>query len=261
MENKNNQANPLRPHYPMEYHGAKHLNKWIDDLTGRGNVHALIRTLYNQKAGFADTYKTYLDTLEKFKEILGADSEREIRKLSVAIDMEYGAELFRIGVQGLKMNYQHFVDPFAPNCTSSDFKCAYADFPRIELYGSLPMPNAAEKFISKFRDSIPNEYDELWNGILDYQVSLEFDGMKLAHYYGYLAGNEILRHLVPGYVPDIVLTDKYTELVEGWFARPLRTDEWEGCFRIKDWIAAPIAPSDLCDDYILREEIMKDAAI
>lgn len=261
MDNKTITINALQPQFPVEYYGGKHLNRWMDDLTGRGNVYALIRTLHNQKTGFADTYKEYLDTLDKYKEILGAETERKIKKLTVAIDMECGAELFWVGLQGLKMNYQHFIDPFAPNCTSSDFKYAYADFPRIELYCGLPMYNAAGKYIRQFRESIPDEYEDVWNGILDYQVALEFDGMKLAHYYGYLAGNELLRHLVPGYVPDVVLTDKYTELVESWFECPLRTDEWEGCYRVKDWVTAPIKMSNPQDDFVLREEIMKDTAI
>ena len=259
MDNTEIKTNPLLPMFPVEYYGSKHLNKWMDDLMGRGNVYSLIRTLYNQKDGFADTYKCYLDAIDKYREILGAEAERSIKKLMVAIDMEIGVAMFWVGIQGLKMNYQHFIDPFAGNCTFPNFN--YAEFPRLELNYSLPMHKAAGKYIQQFRESIPDEYEDVWDDILDYQVALEYDGMKLAHFYGYLAGNELLRHCVPGYAPDILLTDTYKELVEKWFERPLRVDEWEGCYRMKDWVTAPIEMSDPQDDCVFREEILKDAAI
>ena len=259
MEDMNVKNNPLEPQYPVEYYGSKHLYRWMDDLTGRGNVYSMIRTLHNQKKDFAKTYKEYLDTLEKYKEILGAEAERKIKMLAVAIDMEYGEKLFWNGLQGLKMNYQHFIDPFAPNCTSSDFN--YADFPRAGQVDDLPVCRAAHKYIDEFRHSIPAEYEDVWDGILDYQVALEFDGMKLAHFYGYLAGNELLQHCVHGYFPDIMLTDKYRELIEQWFKCPVRTEELEGFINLKDWIIAPIPMSDPQDDCVYREEIMKGAAI
>ena len=207
MENTENKTNPLLPLFPVEYYGGKHLHKWMDDLMGRGNVYSLIRTLHNQKDGFADTYKCYLAAIDKYREILGAEAERSIKKLMVAIDMEIGVAMFWVGIQGLKMNYQHFIDPFAGNCTSPNFN--YAEFPRLELYYNLPRHKAAGKYIQQFRESIPDEYEDVWDDILDYQVAMEYDGMKLAHFYGYLTGNELLRHCVPGYAPDILLTDAY----------------------------------------------------
>ena len=177
----------------------------------------------------------------------------------VAIDMQMGVAMLWVGIQGLKMNYQHFVDPFAGNCTCPNFN--YADFPRLELYFELSTHKAAGKYIDQFRESIPDEYEDMWDDILDYQVALEYDGMKLAHFYGYLAGNELLRHCVPGYVPDIHLTDAYMALIENWFKRPLRVDEWEGFYRLKDWVIAPITLSNPQEDFTLREEILKDAAI
>ena len=38
MEIKETYEDLLRPQYPVEYYGAKHKERLIDELTGRGNV-------------------------------------------------------------------------------------------------------------------------------------------------------------------------------------------------------------------------------
>ena len=85
--------------------------------------------------------------------------------------------------------------------------------------------------------------------------------MKLAHYYGYLMGNELLLHCIPGYHSDRVLDIQYTRMLEQYFGRRLSLDQWEGCFFVRDWKVAPIAEEDPQDTLTLREEIWKDAAV
>ena len=54
---------------------------------------------------------------------------------------------------------------------------------------------------------------ELFGDILDYISYLETTGPKLAHYFGFALGNEILPNLVPGYHPDRVLTMQYKAML------------------------------------------------
>ena len=93
--------------------------------------------------------------------------------------------------------------------------------------------------------------------IQEYCVSLELDGMKLAHYYGYLAGNELLRHWLPGYRSDVCLDLAYSHMLEKWYGCKLHTGEWEGFIRLADYVIAPIELSDPQDDCVLREQICK----
>jgi hypothetical protein len=44
-------------------------------------------------------------------------------------------------------------------------------------------------------------------------VEFYYNG-ELAHYYGFILGNEILPNLVPGYYPDHVLTVQYRAILE-----------------------------------------------
>lgn len=252
MENKN----PLLSHqFPVEYYGTKYKERLVDELTGRGNVYALIRTLHNQTNDFPDIYKQYLASIEKLAEILGPESSRDIKKLMVAIDIQCSALLFAVGIDGLKMNYQHFVNPMAPNCTWPNID--HDDYLRISLASCSPRYKATERFIEEFRKRIPKDHESVWDAILSYRVALELDGSKLAHYYGYLAGNELLGHYIPGYEPDYPLTYKYTHQLESWYQRPLRTDEWDGIIRLTDWVIAPIELSDPQDDFTLIAEILR----
>ena len=49
--------------------------------------------------------------------------------------------------------------------------------------------------------------------ILGYTTYLETFGPKLAHYFGYLLGDELLARIVPGYQPDPLLTIRYRDWV------------------------------------------------
>ena len=243
--------NPLHPQFPVEYYGFKHKERLVDEFTGRGNVYALIRTLHNQSSDFPGIYQDYLNALKKIQEVLGPDSERGVKKLMVAIDMQCGANMYWAGVEGLKMNYQHFLNPFAPNCTWDNFD--FDDYLRIGISSGMPLWQAAEKFIDRIREQVP---EDLWDPVQSYYVSLELDGMKLAHYYGYLAGNELLRHCVPGYHPDICLDLAYKHKLERWYGRKLCDEEWSGFICLADHVIAPIELSDPQDDCLFRDEIL-----
>lgn len=246
--------NILAPDYPVEYYGGRHKHKILDEHLGRGNVYALIRTLYNQVEDFSKTHAEYLEALESIRPILGPESDHTIKKLMVAIDMKCSAILYWSGVEGLKMNYQHFENPLTPNCTWPNID--FDDYLRIGLSSSMPMYEAADYYVEKIRKSLPAEISEVWEAITSYEVSLELYGMKLAHYYGYLVGNDLLRHCVPGYQPDVALDFTYARLLENYFGKPVRDDEWEGVYRLSDWVTANIELSDPQSDAVLQEEIL-----
>jgi hypothetical protein len=80
--------------------------------------------------------------------------------------------------------------------------------------------------------------------------------MKLTRYYGYLIGNEMFAHCIPGYHPDMVLDIKYTHMIEDYFGKRISMDQWEGCIYVKDWKIAPIPEVDPQKVVVLREELL-----
>lgn len=234
-------------------------NQFMNSLIGKPVVDAVVQTLYNQSDDFPAIYEAFLAAVEKMHEVLGPDAKHEIRKYVTAIEQMAASNLYFAGMQGLKMNYDHFVNPMAPNCTWPQVD--YDDYLRPHMADQLPLYETAYRFKEKFEKQLPEELKEAEEAVCSYETALECSGMKLAHYYGYLMGNELLYNSVPGYHPDMVLDIKYTHMLEKYFGRSLSMDQWEGCYFVKEWKIAPI-PEELPQDTLTyREEIRRNAAI
>lgn len=235
------------------------IHKWqaIDNLLGAGTADALVVTLYNQTADFPDAHRKYLSALESLKEELGDDPKHRVHKLATAVDMKCSTLLFYCGLQGLKMNYEHFINPMLPNCTWPQID--FDDFLRVEIAQSLPLYGRADKYIGKLRKELGEGHEELWDAVLSYETELELCGSKLAHYYGYLIGNDLLWHCIPCYHSDPALDLRYRSMLEKYFGQPLDRSQWEGFFDMKKWKAAPEGIVSNEDAFVLREAIWKEA--
>ena len=230
-----------------------------ESLIGKPVVDAMVQTLYNQNEDFPGIHKAYLDAIERLHTVLGPEAKRSIQKYTVAIEQMCASNLYHAGVQGLKMNYEHFLNPMMPNCTSPHVD--YDDYLRPHIADSLPLYQSAYQYKEKFQKQLPKELDDVVDAVIGFECALECSGMKLAHYYGYLMGNELLRHCIPGYHSDMVLDINYKQMIEKYFGRRLSVDQWEGCIDVKEWKIALIPEEDPQDTFLLREEIMKDAIV
>lgn len=233
--------------------------QFMNGLVGKPVVDAMVKTLYNQSDDFPAIYQAYLDAIEKLHAVLGPEAKHEICKYITAVEQICASNIYYAGTQGLKMNYDHFINPMTPNCTWPQVD--YDDYLRPHMADLLPLYETASRFIRKFEEQLPDELDEVVEAISAFEVAMECSGMKLAHYYGYLMGNELLHHCIPGYHPDSVLDIKYTHIVEKYFGKMVSMDQWEGCIFVKDWKIAPIPEEDTQDTIVLREEIWNDAVI
>lgn len=230
--------------------------QFMDSLIGKPVVDALIQTLYNQMEDFPAIYQAYLDAIEKLHAELGPDAKNEIKKYVTAIEQMCASNLYYAGTQGLKMNYDHFVNPMTPNCTWSQVD--YDDYLRPYIAESLPLYQAAYQFKEKFEKQLPKNLETVIEAITSYETALECGGIKLAHYYGYLMGNELLLHCVPGYHPDMVLDLRYTQMLEKYFGRKLSKDQWEDYYFLKEWKFAPIPKEDPVEISLWREAISRE---
>lgn len=233
--------------------------QFMDSLIGKPVVDALIQTLYNQMEDFPAIYQAYLDAIEKLHAELGPDAKNEIKKYVTAIEQMCASNFYYAGTQGLKMNYDHFINPMAPNCTWPQVD--YDDYLRPHIAESLPLYRTAYKFKEKFEKQLPKDLESVIEAVTSFESALECGGIKLAHYYGYLMGNELLYHCVPGYHPDMVLDIRYTKMLEQYFGRRLIKDQWEGCYFLKEWKFAPIPKENPVDISIWKGAIAKDADI
>lgn len=229
----------------------------MEALMGKPVVDSLIQTLYNQCERFPKVHQDYLTAVEKLCAVLGPEAKRDVQRYIAAIELMCVSNLFYCGVQGLKMNYDHYLNPMAPNCTWKQVD--FDDYLQPHISENLPLYNAAYRYKEQFESGLPEGLDEAIEAIRSYEIDLEICGTKLAHFYGYLAGNELLKHCVPGYHSDMVLDINYRRLLRDYFGKPLNLSQWEGQFCVKEWQVAPVAEQDVQDTFLLREEIMKNA--
>lgn len=230
--------------------------QFMNGLVGKPVVDAMVKTLHNQSNDFPAIYEAYLEAVEKLRAHLGPDAKHEVQKYITAIDQMAASNIYFAGMQGLKMNYDHFINPMTPNCTWPQVD--FDDYLRPHMADQLPLYESAYRFKEKFEKQLPEELEEAEEAIGSYETALECSGMKLAHYYGYLMGNELLYNCIPGYHPDMVLDIRYTQMLEKFFGRRISMDQWEGCIFVKDWKIAPIPEVDPQESIVYREEIMKE---
>ena len=88
----------------------------MESLIGKPVVDSLIQTLYNQSDDFPAIHQAYLDAIVKLHKVLGPDAKRDIQKYVTAIEQMCASNLYHSGVQGLKMNIDHFVNPMIAFC-------------------------------------------------------------------------------------------------------------------------------------------------
>ena len=163
----------------------------MEQLTGQALTNSLIEFLERHCEDIPEIQA-------KYQEAIAQAEEGE--KLAEAIDAQTASDLLFSAALGLKANLNHFRDPIARTFLEVDPEI----YLRESVAHSLPQYIEAQRI----RDSA--EYDD---DITAYTTYLETVGPKLAHYFGYLLGDELLPRIVPGYQPDLILTIRYRDWV------------------------------------------------
>ena len=163
----------------------------MEQLTGQSLPNSLIEFLEQHSEDFPEIREKYQKAI--------AQAE-EGKKLAEAIDAQAASDLLFSAALGLKANLDHFRDPIARTFLEVDPEI----YLRESVAHSLPQYIEAQKIL----DTI-----EVNDTIIEYTTYLETVGAKLAHYFGYLLGDELLPRIVPGYQPDPLLTIRYRDWV------------------------------------------------
>lgn len=73
------------------------------------------------------------------------------------------------------------------------------------------MPYGADGFrlSERFAHALPEEEKNLADPVSNYFCYLETNAYKIAHYFGFLAGDSFLHFVEPGYVPNLAISSLY----------------------------------------------------
>lgn len=189
----------------------------MDQLTGKGIVDALIAVMIESFEDFAQDRKQYLKTMYALEQELGKEVSPCVQEDMDAIDRQTASDLLFSGLLGFKANLDHYIDPVARSFLDVDFEV----FLREEVAHSLPEYKHAQQIRDRFYALLSPEQKDRYADAITYATHLETTGPKLAHYYGYLLGNEILPRVVPGYHVDTTQTEQYGRMLGQYLGKAL----------------------------------------
>lgn len=181
----------------------------LEYLTGRKTVESFVRRMLEESEDFAEDYQRYVDATDVLRKELGEAVTDEI----TAIEQQCASDLLFSGLLGLKANWDNFIDPVARNFLDVDFEV----YLREETAHRLPEYERAQKVRDQFYSNLTPMQRDTYEAVITYTSHLETVGPKLAHYYGYILGNELLPRVVPGYHADSVQTTRYTDVLNRYF--------------------------------------------
>lgn len=146
--------------------------------------------------------------MNALKETIGDTISPGTTEYIAAAEQEICAKLVYLAWLGFQQNLECFQNPI----NTMFLKMDYEDFHRERRMHSLPMVQKAQKTINAFHDmmhTLPEEKQDLTDGITEYMCYMETTGYKLAHYFGFILADQFLYHVIPGYTNDPVISMQY----------------------------------------------------
>ena len=192
----------------------------LDQLTGKHLVDALIAIMAENFEDFAEDQKRYLETMQALEKKLGNNTSPSVKDEINAIEQQIASDLLFSGLLGIKANLDNFINPIARNFLDVDSET----YLREETAHRLPEHKIAQQVRDSFYSLLSPDGKDQYEAVITYVSQLETVGPKLAHYYGYLFGNEFLYRVVPGYHPDAVQTLQYRSMLEEFLGKKLCGD-------------------------------------
>lgn len=135
-----------------------------------------------------------------------------------AIEQQIGSVLLFSCYLGLKANLDHFIDRIGRTFLDVDPEIYLREAVARRLSDYQNGQCVQERFYSTLSPAQQDRYED----IATYISHLETVGPKLAHFYGYMLGNQLFPHIIPGYGEDTQLTLRYRHMLEDYLGIKLQ---------------------------------------
>lgn len=180
-------------------------NKFLNQISYEEIVASLVDVMTENSEEFDVEYTRFKETMALLENQLGRESSPSVSEELDAFFQQIGSLLVFSYFLGLKANLDHYMDPMG----RTFIEVGPDVYLREGVARQLPDYQNAQRVQKQFYCSLSPEQQELYEDISAYISHLETVGPKLAHYFGYVLGNQLFPHLIPGYVADSQLTLKY----------------------------------------------------
>lgn len=187
-------------------------NKLLEQISYEKIVASLVDVMAANFEEFVVEHANFKETIALLEKQLGEESSPSVSEELNAINQQIGACLAFSCFLGLKANWDHYIDPVGRTFIDVDPEI----YLRENVVRQLPDYQNAQRVQKQFHCSLSPEQQELYENISAYISHLETVGPKLAHYYGYVLGNQLLPHVMPGFVADSQLTLQYRCILENY---------------------------------------------
>ena len=184
-------------------------DKMMELLARKENVDSLVENLITTSEDFAEDHKLFEEAIEYFKSALSEDVSPSADDLCDAIRRQIMSQMIFAGYLGFQANVDHFLNPVARTFIDVDPET----YLRESVARALPEYVSAQAIVDSFWKQLPPELNELFEQVIAYTAHFETLVPKIAHYNGFLLGNELLPFVIPGYQIDVQLTVQYCNII------------------------------------------------
>ena len=179
----------------------------LDQFAESSLVEPLIEMMTETMDEFAEDRKKYQEAIALLADNLEPNMTPTVREVEESINKQTAALIMFSGLLGLKANLDHYSNPIARTFLEVD----YDAYLREDMARRLPDYVIAQEMGKRFYEQLSPAQQDQFEAIAEYVNHLETVVPKIAHYYGFLLGNELFAKVIPGYYSDTKLTMQYTK--------------------------------------------------
>ncbi len=181
------------------------VNTFFEKISYKEVVASLVDVMAENFEDFATDLARFKETLSLLKNELGEGFSPSVSQELEAIDQQIGSVVLFSCFLGLKANLDHFIDPIGRTFLDVDAET----YLREDMAKRLSDYKNAQRIQEQFYAALSPAQQDRYEDITAYICHLETVGPKLAHYYGYMLGNKLFPHIIPGYGENTQFTSRY----------------------------------------------------
>lgn len=188
----------------------KTVKQITEQITSRAILEAMADLFRENVKDFANDEERMLSAVATLKTQLPVNFSPSVDAYISAHENDALSRIVYAGYNGFRINGDNFHAPYGIDFTRWEF----FDIAKGHIIGRFPVNLEANSIIEHFNKALPEELQVYSTYISEYFTHFECAGPKLAHYAGYMIGNELLPWFVPGYQIDPVQTMRYSRTIE-----------------------------------------------
>ena len=182
------------------------------------SIDSFVEEMVTSSCDFTEDYQRFQEAINYLKASLDEKVNHSVDDLVDAIHRQTISNWLFSSYLGFQANIDHFINPVARTFVDVDPEI----YLRESVAKALPEYASAQAIIDSFWRQLTPEQEEVFEAVSAYIAHLETVVPKMAHYYGFLLGNELLPRVVPSYQPDMQLTVHYCRMIKDLFSKDFK---------------------------------------